>query len=370
MTEPDATDTKKATGLVDSAVTDRLKSELQALALAQLERALTGVGRKLGESTVKLNDIAEGRSPGFSALALKGGRKLTEGKGPVRTALELGAGHLKENVTDALKNLGGKRGKGGGGRKPTVIMESVDVGVPVRDAYDQWTQYQEFSHFTKGVRSANSADDASSDWKLKVFWSSRSWKAHTTEQVPDARIAWTSEGAKGTTKGVVTFHPLGASLTRVLLVVEYYPKGLFERTGNIWRAQGRRTRLDLKNFARHIALRGEAPDGWRGEIRDGEVVLSHEDALAREERARDEDAESEKASQDTYEEAYEDEEPLEGEYEEEPEEDEELPEDAHEEAPEDSDAVAYDDEWEEDMAEEPEPGESGRRRAKSGSRRR
>ncbi|GAA0589578.1 SRPBCC family protein [Streptomyces crystallinus] len=380
------TEGKQATRLVDSAVTDRLKSEVQALALAQLERALTGIGRKLGESTVKLNDIAEGRSPGFSALALKGGRKLTEGKGPMRTALELGAGHLKDNVTEAVKNLGGKRGKGGGGRKPTVIMESVDVGVPVRDAYDQWTQYQEFSHFTKGVRSAERADDTTSDWKLKVFWSSRSWKAHTTEQIPDARISWTSEGAKGTTKGVVTFHPLGDSLTRVLLVIEYYPKGVFERTGNIWRAQGRRARLDLKNYARHIALRGEAPDGWRGEIRDGEVVLSHEDALEREEKTRDEEVEgSEKASQDSYEEAYDDEpdeheeepaegeEPVEGEYEEEPEEDEELPEEDADTAPEDaeeSDAVEYDDEWEEDAADEPEPEESGRRPAKSGSRRR
>ncbi|WP_419248647.1 SRPBCC family protein [Streptomyces melanogenes] len=364
MTETKQNATKQATGLVDSAVTDRLKSELQALALAQLERALAGIGRKLGESTVKLNDIAEGRSPGFSALALKGGRKLTEGKGPVRTALELGAGHLKENVTDAFKNLGGKKpGKGGGGRKPTVIMESVDVGVPVREAYDQWTQYREFSHFTKGVRSANSADDTSSDWKLKVFWSSRSWKAHTTEQVPDARIAWTSEGTKGTTKGVVTFHPLGDSLTRVLLVVEYYPKGLFERTGNLWRAQGRRARLDLKNFARHIALRGEAPDGWRGEIRDGEVVLSHEDALAHEEKTHDEDA---------YDEAHGDEEPFEGEYEEEPEGDDDIPENT-EGTDESEDAVEYGDEWEEaeeDAAEEPEPEESGRRYAKSGSRRR
>ncbi|MEV6550556.1 SRPBCC family protein [Streptomyces sp. NPDC051597] len=389
---------KEGTGLIDSAVTDRLKSELQSLALAQVERALVGIGRKLGESTVKLNDIAEGRSPGFAELALKGGRKLTEGKGPMRAALELGADHLKENVTDAFKNLGGKRGKSGGGRKPTVIMESVDVGVPVRDAYDQWTQYQEFSHFAKGVRSAESADDTTSDWKLKVFWSTRSWKAHTTEQIPDARIAWTSEGAKGTTKGVVTFHPLGASLTRVLLVIEYYPKGLFEKTGNIWRAQGRRARLDLKNFARHIALRGEAPEGWRGEIRDGEVVLSHEDALEREEKTREashegdaheEDADGGgKASQDTYEEAYDDEEPLEGEYDEEveegeegeepeeieePEEDEDVPEDAHDEAPED-DSVEYAGEWEEDEAEEPEPEpepeESGRRPAKSGSRRR
>ncbi|MFE9401589.1 SRPBCC family protein [Streptomyces sp. NPDC006530] len=266
---------------------DRLKQELQGYLLAQGERLLTGVGHKLGETTVKLNDIAEGRSPGFAKLALEGGRKVAEGKGPVRAAVEMGASHLKDNAKDMLKGLGGKRKKGGAGRKPTVIMESVDVGVPVREAYDQWTQFQSFATFAKGVKSATVADDTTSDWKVKVFWSSRSWKAHTTEQIPDARIAWTSEGAKGTAKGVVTFHPLGDNITRVLLVMEYYPKGLFEKTGNIWRAQGRRARLDLKNFARHIALRGEAEGGWRGEIRDGEVVVSHEDAIAEEEEGRE-----------------------------------------------------------------------------------
>ncbi|MEV6183648.1 SRPBCC family protein, partial [Streptomyces sp. NPDC052015] len=231
------------------------------------------------------NDIAEGNSPGFAKLALDGGRKLAEGKGPLRSALELGAGRAKDSVVGALKNLTGGKGrrKGGAGKKPTVIIEFIDVGVPLRTAYDQWTQYQDFSTFAKGVKSANRADDTTSDWQLKVFWSNRSWKAHTTEQVADERISWTSEGAKGTTKGVVTFHSLADNLTRVLLVIEYYPKGLFEKTGNIWRAQGRRARLDLKNFARFITLKGEAEDGWRGEIRDGEVVRSHEDAVAEEE---------------------------------------------------------------------------------------
>lgn len=181
-----------------------------------------------------------------------------------------------------------------------MIIESVDVGVPVRTAYDQWTQFQSFSTFAKGVKSANQADDTHSDWQLKVFWSSRSWKAHTIEQVPDERITWTSEGAKGTTKGAVSFHSLADNLTRVLLVLEYYPKGLFEKTGNIWRAQGRRARLDLKNFARFITLRGEAEDGWRGEIRDGEVVVSHEDALAEEEREElpEDEAPEDEASED------------------------------------------------------------------------
>ncbi|MCX5040442.1 MULTISPECIES: SRPBCC family protein [Streptomyces] len=317
-----AGDAAKKNPLADvaqSEAADRLKAEVQDYLAAQATRLLTGFGTKLGETTGKLNDIAEGNSPGFAKLALDGGRKLAEGKSPMRAAFEVGAGKVKDNVVGAFKNLTGGKGhkKGGGGQKPTVIIEYVDVGVPLRTAYDQWTQYQDFSTFAKGVKSANRADDTTSDWQLKVFWSNRSWKATTTEQVPDDRISWTSEGAKGSTKGVVSFHELAPGLTRVVLVIEYYPKGLFEKTGNIWRAQGRRARLDLKNYVRHITFKGEADDGWRGEIRDGEVVRSHEDAVAEEEEQQDQEQEQEQEPEGEAEAEY-DEEP-EGEYEEEPE---------------------------------------------------
>ncbi|MEV6052909.1 SRPBCC family protein [Streptomyces sp. NPDC052107] len=335
----DAAKDNPLTNLAHSEAADRLKAEAQEYLAAQATKMLTGLGRKLGETTGKLNDIAEGNSPGFAKLALDGGRKLAEGKGPLRSALELGGSRVKEKVMDAVRNLGGSKGKkGSAGNKPTVIMESVDVGVPLRTAYDQWTQYKDFSSFAKGVKSANRADDTHSDWQAKIFWSSRSWKAQTTEQIPDYRIQWTSEGAKGTTKGVVSFHRLEENLTRVLLVIEYYPTGLFEKTGNIWRAQGRRARLDLKHFARFITIKGEAEDGWRGEIRDGEVVRSHEDAVSEEEQEteapEDEDAEGE--AEEPYEGEYEEEEEPEGEYEEEEEpegeyEEEEEPEGEYEE---------------------------------------
>ncbi|MDQ0937017.1 SRPBCC family protein [Streptomyces turgidiscabies] len=286
-------------GVAQSEAADRLKTEVQEYLAAQAQRLLTGVGQRLGETTVKLNDIAAGNSPGFARMALDGGRKLADGKGPLRSAVEVGASHAKDSVVGAFKNLTGGKGKrkGGAGKKPTVVIEFIDVGVPLRTAYDQWTRYQDFSTFAKGVKNADRADDTTSDWQLKIFWSNRSWKAHTTEQVPDERISWSSEGAKGTTKGVVTFHELAPTLTRVLLVVEYYPKGLFEKTGNIWRAQGRRTRLDLKNFARFITLKGETDDGWRGEIRDGEVVRSHEDAIAEEEDDARAEAETEEGGE-------------------------------------------------------------------------
>ncbi|MGW0286510.1 SRPBCC family protein [Streptomyces sp. NPDC003236] len=353
------------TDLAHSEAADRLKAEVQDYLAAQAQKLLTGFGRKLGETTGKLTDIAEGNSPGFGKLALDAGRKVAQGKGPLRSALELGASHAKDTVMDKLKGLGGGKGKRkGGGNKPTVIVESVDVGVPVRTAYDQWTQYQDFSTFAKGVKSASRSDDTNSDWQAKIFWSSRSWKAHTVEQVPDYKIQWQSEGAKGTTKGVVTFHRLDENLTRILLVMEYYPSGLFEKTGNIWRAQGRRVRLDFKNFARFITLKGEAEDGWRGEIRDGEVVRSHEDAVAEEESEQEESAEPGEEEGEEPEESAEPEEEEAEEYEEgeepaaEYEDEEEGPEAEYEEKPEeeeeyeDEEEGPYEDEYEEEPEEE------------------
>lgn len=211
-----------------------------------------------------------------------------------------------------------------------------------------------FSSFAKGVRDVSKSDEVGSDWKVKVGPSSRSFKATVQEQIPDDRIVWTSEGAKGTTRGAVSFHELGPTLTRIVLVVEYYPSGFFEKTGNLWRAQGRRMRLDFKNFQRYVTLTNEEPEGWRGEIRDGEVVVSHEDAVEEEEAEQEEsengefDGDDEDGSGESADSAYEDED--EGAYEDEPEAEEE-------EGPEDEEAEdGYEDE-EEDAEEEDEDAE-------------
>ncbi|MEU7597240.1 SRPBCC family protein [Streptomyces sp. NPDC039022] len=267
---------------------DRLKEEAVSFAAAQAQRLLVATGKRLGEATTRLTDVAEGRSDSLIGPVIKDTLK-----GAVKDT-------AKNSVKGAFKKLTGGRKGGGGKGKFVTISEDVDVGVPVREAYNQWTQFQEFSTFAKGVQGVESTDDTDSNWRAKIFWSTRSWKAHTTEQLPDERITWTSEGAKGTLKGVVTFHELAANLTRVLLVIEYHPKGLFEKTGNIWRAQGRRARLDLKNFRRFVMMRGEATGEWRGEIRDGEVVVGHDEAVEREEQERDEQgADQDRAEQET-----------------------------------------------------------------------
>src|SRR3954447_10458492 len=263
-------------------------------AVARGQDAARKVGDKLSGVTGSLNESAEGG--GFKAAAAGGAvQRLVSGESPVKAAVGgIGSG-IKEKVSGLF---GGRKKSGGSGNKKFMnIIEDITVGVPVNVAYDQWTQFQEFASFMKGVESVDQADELNSNWRVKVAKSRRNFKATVTEQIPDRKIAWTTEGAKGTVKGVVTFHPLADDLTQILLVMEYYPQGLFEKTGNIWRAQGRRTRLDLKHFRRFIMMRGEETGSWRGEIRDSEVV-----------RGPDEEEPEEQQPQDTAEDQSEDEE--------------------------------------------------------------
>jgi hypothetical protein len=211
----------------------------------------------------------------------------------------LGAGFAgaREKVAGIFRGGKGKGGQGKRKLKLTNIVESIDVGVPIRLVYNQWTQFSDFPTFMKKVESVDQPEDGKTNWKAQVFWSHRTWEATVIEQHPDERIIWRSKAPKGHVDGAVTFHELGPSLTRIVLVMEYHPQGMFERTGNLWRAQGRRARLELKHFERHVmahaVLNQEDIEGWRGTIEDGEVVKDHETALQEEGREPGEEQEQE-----------------------------------------------------------------------------
>jgi len=282
-----------------NALTDRLRGEVGNLVGALSNRAVTSLLDKVEGTTGRLNEYVEGGAgPGLMA-AVTGAKGLAEGKSPARSMLGAGVTGVKEKISGLFR----RGGKGGGGKKLklTNIVESTDVGVPVALAYNQWTQYNDFPKFTKKVESVdkNRNEEQKTNWKAQVFWSHRTWEATIIEQVPDERIVWRSKGQKGHVDGAVTFHELAPDLTRILLVLEYHPQGMFERTGNLWRAQGRRARLELKHFQRHMMTQGvlhpDQIEGWRGTIHDGEVVESHEDALEREQQESPEPEESREA---------------------------------------------------------------------------
>jgi uncharacterized membrane protein len=278
---------------------ERLKGEVGQLTGALANRAVTSLLGKVEGTTGRLHEYVEdGAGPGLMA-AVTGAKGLAEGKSPARSMLGAGMTGVKEKISGVFR----RGGKGGGGKKLKLIniVESTDVGVPVTLAYNQWTQYNDFPKFTKKVESVdkNRNEEQKTNWKAQVFWSHRTWEATVVEQVPDEMIVWRSKGQKGHVDGAVTFHELAPNLTRVLLVLEYHPQGMFERTGNLWRAQGRRARLELKHFRRHMmtqaVLHPDDIEGWRGTIHDGEVVESHEDALEREQQEGSERDESRQA---------------------------------------------------------------------------
>ncbi len=368
--------------LKNNPIVSQLGEAAKDYAKARGSDVVQKVAGKLGDVTQSMNDKAD--NGGFKGPAISTAlQKVGEGQSPVKAAASGVMTGVKEKVKSAF-------GRSGRSQKFMNIIEDVTVGVPVDVAYNQWTQFQEFASFMKGVDSVDQTDEVTTSWKVKVFKSRRTWKGTVQEQIPDRKIAWSTDGPKGTTKGVVTFHPLADDLTQILLVMEYYPQGLFEKTGNIWRAQGRRARLDLKNFRRFITMRGEETGSWRGEIRDSEVVAEPGEAEGRQSQGEEQGQEDQdRYDEDEYEGEegeYEGEEEPEGEeYEEEEEpegeeyEEDEEPEGAYAEADEDDEGQgeeAYDDEEDEegDEEEEEEPEERpqtrSRRREPAGAGRR
>ncbi|MGW3045941.1 SRPBCC family protein [Kitasatospora sp. NPDC001159] len=314
---------------------DRLKGELVHYFQAQLENLVEKAGDKVADVTGQLGEVAQN-----GGVLPKVGARVLQGDSPMKAFLAEKAKSVKDNFVEKVKGVfgGGKAGRKAG-KKVMNIVETLDVGVPVRTAYDHWTQYADFSGFAKGVLDVSQGDEVTTDWKVKVGPSKRSFKATVQEQVPDERIVWTSTGAKGSIRGAVSFHELAPTLTRIVLVVEYYPSGLFEKTGNIWRAQGRRLRLDFKNFQRHVSLTNDEAEGWRGEIRDGEVVRTHEEAMEEEAAENDQEAE-EYEDEGEPEEEFDEEEPEDGEYDEGPEDEYEYEGEGEDEDEDEDEAVA------------------------------
>jgi hypothetical protein len=353
----------EATGKVTDALpVDRLKGAAQTLLKAATDKAVGAALDQVEGLTGRLTDVAANGGTGLaSAFGVGGGDDDdSEGGGGIGGAIKNAATTLKDKVGNVIPGMKGEDdddedgdGSGGGGGgdgsgrgkfKFMNIFEAQDVGVPLRVAYDQWTQFADFPSFMKKVETVNQESDEKSTWTAKVFWSRRSWDTTIREQVPDSHILWVSSGAKGYADGIVTFSELAPNLTRIILILEYYPQGFFEKTGNLWRAVGRRARLEFKHFCRHVMMdtliNREELEGWRGEIRDSEVVKTHEEAME-EEQAAAEDADSEDA-EDEY-----DDDELAAEDEED-----ELAEDDDELAAEDEDELADEDLDEDELAAE------------------
>jgi uncharacterized membrane protein len=196
-----------------------------------------------------------------------------------------GAGQLLSKVRPGRRGGADRAGASGTGRgRRLPVQEYIDIAVPVETAYDQWTQFEEFPKFMRGVEQIEQRDDTTLVWHEKLWGVRRSWVAEITDQRPNERIAWRStSGPKNV--GVVTFHRLSDRLTRVQVNLDHEPEGLFEKTASGLRYTRRGLESDLKRFKALIEMSDEATGAWRGRVEEGEVVEQPEQAAEEPEAA-------------------------------------------------------------------------------------
>jgi uncharacterized membrane protein len=147
----------------------------------------------------------------------------------------------------------------------STIEHSIDVEVPVRTAYNQWTQFEEFPRFMEGVEEVRQLDDTRLHWRTKIAGLEKEFDAIITEQHPDERIAWTSTNGADHA-GVVTFHRVDDERTRIMLQLEAEPEGPVEKAGDALGVLKRRVKGDLERFKELIERRGHESGAWRGDV--------------------------------------------------------------------------------------------------------
>ena len=155
--------------------------------------------------------------------------------------------------------------KNNGRGKMSTIEESVEVNVPVSTAYNQWTQFTEFPKFMKGVREVRQMDPTHLRWRAIVGGKEEEWDSEITEQIPDNRIAWHSTTGPRNA-GVVTFHKISDSTSRIMLQMDYAPRNVVEGIGDVLGILKLEMRNNLKGFKEFLEERGKETGAWRGAV--------------------------------------------------------------------------------------------------------
>jgi uncharacterized membrane protein len=152
------------------------------------------------------------------------------------------------------------------------IEDSIEVQVPVQQAYNQWTQFEEFPKFMEGIQSVQQLDDTHVQWVAEIRGESRQWTTEITEQQPDEKIAWKTIDGEVKNDGVVTFAQVGDRQTRVNVQMDVEGESTAENiAGDLLGIVKRQVHGDLERFKRLIENRDEETGAWRGAVQDGET---------------------------------------------------------------------------------------------------
>ncbi len=149
----------------------------------------------------------------------------------------------------------------------THIRHSIDVNAPLRAAYNQWTQFEDFPRFMEGVHEVRQLDDAHLHWRADRQGREIEWDSEIVEQVPDQLIAWRDVGGPGN-HGCIRFSPLTEDATRVELEMDLASRLPASDQAQHETDLRRRLEQDLMRFKQMLETQGQESGAWRGEIRE------------------------------------------------------------------------------------------------------
>lgn len=153
------------------------------------------------------------------------------------------------------------------------VAQSIEVNVPVRTVYNQWTQFEEFPRFMQGVREVRQLDDAHLHWRVDRDGRELEWDSEITDQVPDHHIAWRdTSGPKNA--GCITFQPLESDKTRIYMTIDHDPADAPLNAEQTIQTMSARVEEDLARFKEMLENQGSESGAWRGEIHAAQPVSS------------------------------------------------------------------------------------------------
>jgi uncharacterized membrane protein len=135
------------------------------------------------------------------------------------------------------------------------VQGSVDVDVPVRAAYRQWTRYEDFPLFMVGIEEVTRIDDRHLHWRINLGGMHREFDTETLAELLDSLVSWRTVAGDPQQRGMVTFRRLDEDRTRVDVTMHVEPHGLTERAGTALGILDVRLRNDLLQFKDFIEER-------------------------------------------------------------------------------------------------------------------
>src|SRR6185503_18766921 len=258
---------------------------MPALATAAAAAAAGLVATKGPDLVKKLTGEANEEAEELGGKAAEGAKK------------QLGEnGGLMGKAASKLMGGGGGGSQKGGKTRRLPIQRWTDVAVPVNQAYEAWTKWEEWPNFMHRVLEVSEEDDNKIHVSEKIWFWTREWDGEITEQRKNDRIAWKTESGMQHS-GVVSFHKIDDNLTRVMVDMDFLPTGVVEKMASGMRFVKRAVQADLARFKAYVEFADaqdleykSSPEEMQQNQQDGDD--EEQDGDSREAQSRGDDSDS------------------------------------------------------------------------------